>query len=101
MPALRNCQARTPGSSTGYWEGEEHAHAGADFRLQGQQVFAVVDGLSGGYGVVGAAGEDVSQCALAGAVGAHDCVDFAGVDLQVDAVQDFQIARRGAEAADG
>ena len=89
------------GQLYGVLESEEHAHAGADFGFQGQQVLAVVDGLSAGDGVVGPASQNVGKGALAGAVGAHDGVHFASVDLEVYAVQDIEIARRGAEAADG
>ena len=68
------------------------------FRFQRQQVLAVVDGLATGDGVVRTARQHVCEGTLAGAVGPHDGVDFPGVDLQVNAVQDFKVAsprRRG------
>ena len=59
------CLEKLPGADAGeldgVLEGEEQAHAGADFRLEGQQVLAVVDGLAGGDGVVGTARQHVSQ----------------------------------------
>ena len=47
-----------------------------------------------------AAGEDGGQRALAAAVRAHDGVDFAGVDGQVDAFEDLLALHAGAEVFD-
>ena len=88
------------GEFYGVLEGEEYAQAGADFGVEGEEVLAVVDGLAGGDGVVGASGEDVGEGAFAGAVGAHNGVDFAGADLEVDAVEDGEVAGGGVEVLD-
>ena len=48
-----------------------------------------------------AAGEDAGQRALAGAVGPHDGMDLAGVDLEVDAAEDFLVVDAGVEVEDG
>jgi len=68
-------------------EGEEEAGEGAFFHFQVEQVYTVEQDFACGdfEGVV--AGEDLGQGAFAGAVGAHDGVDFAGFYLEVDALE--------------
>ena len=51
--------------------------------------------LTRGDLVVGVTGQGVGHGGLTGAVGAHDGVDFAGVDGEVDALEDFLGALSG------
>ena len=88
------------GQFEGVLEGQKHAFSGAFLRLHCQQVLTLIDHFAGGNLVVRLAGEDVGQRALSRAVGSHDCVDFAGTDLEVDAVQDVCVGHLDVETAD-
>jgi len=46
------------------------------------------------------AGDDLRERGLAGAVGAHNGVDFAGLDLEGDALEDLFVAGAGVEVRD-
>lgn len=69
-------------------EGEKQAAARAFVGFQLQQVGAVQRGLAVGDGVAIAPRQRIAQRAFAGAVGAHDGVDFARVDREGEAFQD-------------
>jgi hypothetical protein len=70
-------------------EGEEQALAGALLRgLLDQVLTEILDGTFTDV-VVLASGQHRRQGALARAVGAHDGVDLAGVDGQIDALEDL------------
>ena len=75
------------GEFDGGLEGEEEAGLGAQFRGQVEQVRAVEGDAAVGDGEIVAAGEHVGERGFAGAVGAHDGVDFAIGDGEVDAAQ--------------
>ena len=76
-------------------EREEHAFAGPLLGVHVEQVLALVEDLALGDLVGVAAGQDAGERALAGAVRPHDGVDLAGVDRQVDALEDLACPRRG------
>src|SRR5450759_3357481 len=80
-------------ADTGYLyrvlEGHEDAFTGGLLRFHGQEVLAVVRHLARGDGVGLAAGQRLRQRAFARAIRAHDGVHFAGVHLQVNALEDF------------
>ena len=67
---------------------QEQPCAGALVDFHVQQVLAVQQNLALGDFVAWVAGNSVGQGGLAGAVRPHDGVGLAGVDGQVDAVQD-------------
>src|SRR5690606_35483738 len=81
-------------------EGQEQAGGGALLRLQLQQGLAVELDRAGGDLVAVAAGEDVAKGRLAGAVGAHDGVHLARLDLQREALEDFLAGDAGVEVFD-
>ena len=89
------------GDLDGILEGEEDAFAGALLGVHVEQVLALEEDLALGDLVGVAAGEDAGERALAGAVGPHDGVDLAGVDLEVDAAEDFLVVDAGVEVVDG
>ena len=70
-------------------ERHEHAFARALVRIHVEQILAVVGHLAAGDLVLGMPGRRPRQRALAGPVRAHDGVDFAGVDVQVDPLEDL------------
>ena len=88
------------GDLDGILEGQEHALAGALLGVHVQEVLALEEDFALGDLVGVASGEDAGQRALAGAVGAHDGVDLAGVDLEVDAAEDFFVLDAGVQVAD-
>ena len=67
---------------------EKDTCAGALFRRQGKQVPALVGYGPGRNLVTFPTGQHVGQRALAGTVGAHDRVHFAGTDLHRQAIED-------------
>ena len=68
--------------------GQEQAGLGALVRSHLEDVLAVEEGLAGVDHVLGVAGQRVGESGLAGTVGAHDGVGFAGVDGQGGTLQD-------------
>ena len=76
------------GDFHGMLEGEEEAGAGAVFGKHFEQVLSLIDGAAPGDFVAGPARQDEGEGALAGAVGAHDGVNLAGVYVQVHAAKD-------------
>ena len=88
------------GDLDGVLEGEEDALAGALLWVHLQQVLALEQHLALGHFVGVAPGQDAGQGALAGAVLAHDGVDLAGVDGQVDAAEDFLVVDAGVQVFD-
>src|SRR5690606_16947945 len=81
-------------------EGKEDACGGALLRLQGQQVATLELGPARGDLVALAPGQDVAEGGLAGAVGAHDGVHFAGLHLQRQALEDLLAGDAGVEVFD-
>ena len=67
------------------------------FRVQLQQVLAVIDHPARRHLVAVPARQDRRQRALAAAVRAHDGVDFAGIDPQVDAFENLFALHPGGE----
>ena len=80
-------------------EGEKEPGCGPLLRRQGEQVPALEEDLSGD--VVGfASGEHVGEGALARAVGAHDRVDLACLQLQGETSEDLGLTDLGAQILD-
>ena len=75
-------------------EGEEDALAGTLFRLVVEEVLSLKQDLAAGDLVAVASREDVGERALAGAVAAHDGVHFAGLHVEVQALQNGLAAHR-------
>ena len=73
----------------GVLHGQEQASLGALVDAHVGDELIVEPGFTGGDLVVGVTGEGVGHGGLTGAVGTHDGVDFAGVDGEVDALEDF------------
>ena len=73
------------------WVLHRQEEAGASALVDGhlQQIFAVEKHLALGDLILWVAGDGVGQGGLAGTVRAHDGVDLAGVDGQVNALEDF------------
>jgi hypothetical protein len=86
----------TPGISIGYWNARNMPASRPLVRLHVEHVFTVEQDLAFGDFIVVLASQDVGQRGLAGAVRAHDGVNFTGVDGQVDAAQDFCLVFRDA-----
>ena len=92
---LEEVHVADAGDFDGILEGEEDAVAGALFGGQVEEILAFDRVTSPPVTSIDvAAGEDLGERAFAGAVGAHDGVDFAGVDGEVDALQNFTVSRR-------
>jgi hypothetical protein len=88
------------GDFVGVLEGEEEASAGAFIDGHGEDVLAVEgDGAAGDF-VLFVAGENFGEGAFAGAIGAHDGVDFTGVDGEGQAVEDLTVGDLGGEVID-
>ena len=81
-------------------EGEEQSFARAFLRVEVEQVLAVVNHLAAGHVVTVAPGQHGGQRAFAAAVRAHDGVDFAGGNREVDAFQDFPSPTAGVQIFD-
>ena len=81
-------------------EGEEHARLGPLLGLQVEQVLPAVEHRAAGHLVGRVAGQHLGQRALARAVRAHDGVHLAGVDREVDALEDLLVAGARAQVSD-
>jgi len=81
-------------------EGEEHTFAGALFRREFQQVFSLEDDRTLRHFVRAATGQHLGERALARAVGAHDGVDLAGLNREVDALENFLAGDDGVQITD-
>ncbi len=79
---------------------EEKAEVGAFVRVEFENIFAVESGGAGGDFVGGMAHEDFAKGAFAGAVFAHNGVDFAGFDGESEAFEDFFVVDAGVEVGD-
>src|SRR5680860_1582669 len=77
---------------------EEEARAGAGVDAHGQDVFAVEQDGAALDVISGVAGDRVGEGGLACAIRAHDRVDLALVDGEVDATQDLRGALVGLDA---
>ena len=75
-------------------EGQEHAEAGALVDRELEEIAALPEHLAGPDHVRGVAHQRVGQGGLARAVGAHDGVDLALADGQVDPLEDLVIGVR-------
>ena len=84
----------------GVLEGHEQAGAGALVRVGLGDVLAVEEDLALGDLEARVAHDRVGQRRLAGAVGAHQRVDLAGADVQVDALEDLLVAGVDVEVLD-
>src|SRR5258708_30229400 len=80
-------------------EAQEHAGAGALLGLERKDVPLPVADAAGGDLVLGVAHQGVGQRALAGAVGAHQGVDFSLADGQGHAAEDHLALDAGMEVA--
>ena len=81
-------------------EGEEEAGAGAFIHFHGEDGFAVDEDVAAHDGVVRVAGNGFGEGGLAGAVGAHDRMDFAGADGQRKALDDRAVTEVDVEIQD-
>ena len=88
------------GDFDGILESEEDALVGAFIGLHFEQLFAEELDRAFGDFVIFAASEDAGKGAFSAAVGAHDCVHFAGADGQVDATEDFFLLDAGVQVLD-
>src|SRR5690606_19514139 len=81
-------------------EGEEQARGGALLRLEGQQVRPFEPHRAGADRVALAPGQHVAERGLAGAVGTHDGVHFAGLHLQGEPLEDLAVVDGRVEVRD-
>src|SRR3546814_11451615 len=86
--------------ATALFRSQEHACGGALLRLQLQQVATLVAHAALGDFVALATGEDVAQRGLARAVGTHDGVDFPGLHVEREALEDFAAGHGGVERSE-
>ena len=91
---------RDSGNLNGILEGEEKALVGAVLGREREQVEAVeVDGAScDGEG--GITGENAGERGLSRAVGAHDGVDLAGMNLEIDSLENLLVVDFCAKVGD-
>ena len=87
------------GNLHGVLETEEQAFTGALVYRQVEDILVLEDNLAGGDGIFGVASDDTRQGALAVAVGTHDGMHLAAVDLQVHALQNLTVADAGMQIA--
>jgi hypothetical protein len=95
MADRRKLATDRPGDGHRVLEREEHAQPGPLVGGQLQQIVALPQHLAGLDHVGRVAHQGVGQRRLAGAVGAHDGVDLALADGQVDPLEDLVIGLRG------
>ena len=99
----RGAQERDGGDARDFQrilERQEHALGGALVRRHRQQVLALEQDLATGDLVAGLAGQHIGQRRLAGAVRAHDGVDLAGIDPEIEAVENLPSGDFGPKTAD-
>ena len=89
-----------PGNLDRILKGQKHAFAGGLFRLHVQQIFAVEEHFALGHVVGFAARQHLRQRALARSVRAHDGMHFAGIDRQVNALENFVAIDLGVQILD-
>ena len=94
---LRDGHAR---DRDGVLEGHEEAHAGPLVGVGLGDVLALEEDLALGHLEVGLAHDHVGQRRLAGAVGAHEGVDLALADREVEPLEDLLVAGPDVEVAD-
>jgi len=97
---FQKIQIADPGNFHRVLKRHEDAFAGAIFGRHFQQVFPVVNNFAGGHLVKIPAGQDLRERAFARAVGSHNGVHFAGVDGQVDALENFASGDIGMQILD-
>jgi hypothetical protein len=81
-------------------EGEEDPRTGAFFGLEGAEVLSVEEDLAAGDLVARLSSQNVGERTLARAVRAHDGVDLARPQGEVDALQDRSVTCAGAQIPD-
>src|SRR6185436_12894554 len=86
-------QISHPGDLDRVLEGDEQPRRRARLGLEGEQVLPLEANLSGGDLEGLAARQHLGERALARAIGAHDGVDLAGPDVEIDPAEDL-LARR-------
>ena len=96
----RKLATETPGNRHRVLEGEEEAGVRALVRLGLRDVLALEEDRALGDLVAGVPEQRVRERRLAGAVGAHQRVDLAVVDRQVDAAQDLAIVGAHVKVSD-
>ena len=79
-------------------EREEHTGSRSFIGGERQQIQAQIRDRARRDLIAGLAREDTGQCRLSGAVGAHDGMDLAGIDGQVDAFDDVPSAGEAGSA---
>ena len=91
---------RHTGNLDGILEGEEDALPGAFLGFHFEEVAALVEDLALCDFVLRVACEDGREGGFAGTIGAHDGMDFTGVDGEVDAAQDLLAGGTGVQVVD-
>jgi hypothetical protein len=81
-------------------ERQEQAQFASLVGGQCENVLTLVNHLTPHHLVAGVTGERISQRAFTGAIRPHERVDFALVDCQCDALQDFCVLHIHAKVAD-
>ena len=90
----------TPGIETGYWKARNSPALRALVRLGLGDVLALERDRALGDLVGGVAEQGVRERRLARAVGAHQRVDLAAVDVQVDASEDLALLGADVQVSD-
>src|SRR5262245_48829566 len=81
-------------------ESHENTFPSAVFRRHLQQILALIQDFSLCDLVAFAARQNLRQRALARSIGSHDCVDLAGVDPQIDPLQNLLAADASVQILD-
>src|SRR5205085_8796568 len=89
------------GDLDGVLESKEDPFAGPLFRVHLQQVLPLVEHLAFGHLIDLPPGQHTRERALAGAVGPHDRMDLAGVDLEADASKNYFVLDFGVKIENG
>ena len=100
MAWRRNWVTDTPSIDSGYWKARNRPGLGPHVGGPAGDVLAVEQDGAGGDRVGGVPQQGTGQGGLAGAVGAHQRVDLAGSDREVDAAQDGAVLGRDVEVPD-
>ena len=91
---------RDAGDLDGVLEGKKDTGLGTLLGLEIEQILAQIRHRAGGHGVGRVTGQHLRERALARAVGTHDGMHLAGVDREVNASEDFLVARGSVQISD-
>ena len=85
----------TPGISTGYWKARKTPSRARSSADKSSRFFPSESDRAGGHFVGVAAGQHLRQRAFSRAVLAHDGVNLAGLDVEIDALENVLAAGGG------